>query len=147
MSDKKAIRKGRGKNLGRNSKSSFVTKSGQTIQINRSIGDKIRAKRASYAQKRAERLVGMPKSRVKRFFYRLHPKRMYKYWFSREGGIMALKLFGIGALASFLILVGVFAYFRKDLPNIRDISGSNIGGSILYYMGTKLCCWLAVPLV
>lgn len=86
-----------------------------------------------YAQKRAERLVGMPKSRFKRFFFRLHPKRLYKYWFSREGGIMALKVTGAGIVAGFLMLVMIFAYFRKDLPNIRDISGSNIGGSILYY--------------
>ncbi len=125
--------KRRGRNTGRKSRSSFVTKSGQTIRINRSIGDKIRAKRANNAQNRAERLAGMPKGRVERLFYRMNPKRLYKYWFSREGGIMALKVFGIGTLASFLLLVGVFAYFRKDLPNIRDISGSNIGGSILYY--------------
>ncbi len=123
----------RNKNTGRKSKSRYVTKSGQTIKINNSIGDKIRSKRASYAQNRAERLAGMPKSRIKRIFYRMHPKRLYKYWFSREGGIMALKVFGIGTLVGFLFLVGVFAYFRKDLPNIRDISGSNIGGSILYY--------------
>lgn len=122
-----------GKNTGRKSKSSFVTKSGQTIKINRSIGDKIRAARATNAQKRAERLAGMPKGRVQRFFFRLHPKRLYKYWFSRDGGIMALKISGIGILTGFLLLFGIFAYFRKDLPNIRDISGSNIGGSILYY--------------
>ncbi|MES2970859.1 MAG: transglycosylase domain-containing protein [Patescibacteria group bacterium] len=133
MTANKSGSKRPGGNTGRRSKSTFVTKSGQTIKINRSIGDKIRAKRATYAQKRAERLIGMPKSRVKRFFFRLHPKRMYKYWFSREGGIMALKLFGIGSLAGFLMLVGLFAYFRKDLPNIRDVSGNNIGGSIQYY--------------
>lgn len=46
---------------------------------------------------------------------------------------MALKLAGVGILAVFLLLVGVFAYFRKDLPNLRDISGNNIGGSIRYY--------------
>lgn len=125
--------KRRGGNTGRASKSTFVTKSGQTIKINRSIGDKIRAKRASHAQKRAERLAGLPKNPVKRFIYRLHPKRMYKYWFSREGAIMGLKLFGGGALVSFLLLVAVFAYFRKDLPNIKDVSGNNIGGSIQYY--------------
>lgn len=133
MIAKKSGGKGRGKNLGRKSKSTFVTKSGQSIKINRSIGDKIRARRAANAQRRAERLAGMPKSRIKRFFYRLHPKRMYKYWFSREGGIMALKIFGIGTLAGFLMLLGVFAYFRKDLPNIRDVSGNNIGGSIQYF--------------
>lgn len=125
--------KRRGANVGRNSKSTFVTKSGQTIKINRSIGDKIKARRALYAQKRAERLAGMPKSRIKRIFFRLHPKRLYRYWFSREGAIMALKIFGIGTLTTFLLLIGVFAYFRKDLPNIKDVSGNNIGGSIQYY--------------
>lgn len=125
--------KRRGSTVGRKSKSTFVTKSGQTIKINRSIGDKIRAKRALYAQKHAERLIGMPKSRLKRFFFRLQPKRLYKYWFSREGAIMALKVFGSSALVGFLLLVGLFAYFRKDLPNIKDVSGNNIGGSIQYY--------------
>ncbi len=123
----------RATSTGRKSKSTFTTKSGQTIKINRSIGDKIRSQRAARAEKRAKRLAGMPKSRVKRFFYRLHPQRMYKYWVSREGAVMALKVFGIGTLAGFLLLVGVFAYYRKDLPNIKDISGNNIGGSIQYY--------------
>src|SRR4051794_15611862 len=105
----------RGANTGRKSKSTFVTKSGQTIKLNRSIGEKIKARRAANAQKRAERLAGMPKGRIERLFYRLHPKRLYKYWFSREGAIMALKIIGIGTLVCFLLLVGVFAYFRKDL--------------------------------
>lgn len=122
-----------GGNVGRKSKSTFVTKSGQTIKINRSIGDKLKARKARFAQKRAERMIGVPKSRFKRFFYRLHPKRVARYWFSRQGVIMGLKLFGIGTLTSFLILIAIFAYFRKDLPNIRDVSGNNIGGSIQYY--------------
>ncbi len=128
---RKVSRSARG--VGRKSKNTFVTKSGQTIKINRSLTDKIRARRDAFAKARAKRLAGMPKSRVKRFFYRLHPKRMYAYWFSREGGIMALKITGIGIIAGFLLLVGLFAYFRKDLPNLKDISGNNIGGSIRYY--------------
>lgn len=131
-----------GKNLGRKSKNTFVTKSGQTIKINRSIVGRIKAKQAERAQKKAERLAGMPKSRVKRFFYRMHPKRLYKYWFSREGAIMALKITGIGILVGFLFVIGVFAYFRKDLPNITDVSGNSLGGSIQYYDKTgKTLLW------
>ena len=55
---------------------------------------------------------------------------------------MALKITGIGLVGSFLLLVGLFAYFRKDLPNLRDISGNNIGGSVLYYDRTgKTLLW------
>ena len=46
---------------------------------------------------------------------------------------MALKITGIGIVAVFLIVIGLFAYFRKDLPKINDISGDKIGGSITYY--------------
>lgn len=53
-----------------------------------------------------------------------------------------MKLTGIGILAVFLLLIGVFAYFRKDLPNLKDISGNNIGGSVRYYDRTgKVLLW------
>ncbi len=110
-----------------------VTKSGKTIKLHTSLSDKVKASRDQKALRKAERMRGMPKSRIKRFFYKLHPKRLKQYWWSREGGIMALKITGIGLVAMFILLIGVFAYFRKDLPNLRDISGNNIGGSIRYY--------------
>ncbi|GAC1392086.1 MAG: hypothetical protein NVSMB46_06880 [Candidatus Saccharimonadales bacterium] len=122
-----------GSQLGRKSKNAFVTKSGQTIKINRSLKDRFIARQERHSMKHAERLAGMPKGHIGRFFFRLHPKRLYKYWFSREGAITGLKIIGIGIIAAFIIIVGVFAYFRKDLPNITDVSGSNIGGSITYY--------------
>lgn len=121
------------KQLGRKKKNTFVTKSGQTIKLHRSITDKVKARRDARARRRAQRLVGMPKSRIKRFFFRLHPKRLYKYWFSREGGIMALKIVGIGIIVGFLLMIGLFAYYRKDLPNLKDISGNDLGGSNRYY--------------
>lgn len=133
MSTKNTGTKSGGGNLGRKSKNTFTTKSGKTIKINRNVVDRLKARQARFAQGKAERLAGMPKSRIKRVLFLLNPKRQYKYWFSREGGIMALKLTGIGLLVGFLLLVGVFAYFRKDLPNITDVSGNNIGGSIQYY--------------
>jgi penicillin-binding protein 1A len=121
------------KRRSRVSKNAFTTRSGKTIKVNRSLSDRLKASKDSKALRKAERLSGLPKSRVKRFFYRLHPRRLAQYWFSREGGVMALKLLGIGLISGFLLLVGLFAYFRKDLPNLKDISGSNIGGSIRYY--------------
>ena len=114
-------------------KSTFTTKSGNTIKLNQSLSDRIRARRDDKARRRAAYLNTLPQNRWKRILYRLHPKRVAKYWFSREGGIMALKIAGIGIVVCFILLVGLFAYFRKDLPNIKDISGNNLGGSITYY--------------
>lgn len=110
-----------------------ITKSGNRIKLNRSLVGRIQARKDARLRKKASYLASLPKGRFQRALHRLHPKRQFKYWFSREGGIMALKVAGIGSLATFLLLIGVFAYFRKDLPNLRDISGNNLGGSIRYY--------------
>lgn len=115
------------------SRNHHVTKSGKKIKLNRSLGGRLQARKDARMRKKAAYLATLPKGKFKRTLYRLHPKRQLKYWFSREGGIMALKVAGIGTLAVFLLLIGTFAYFRKDLPNLRDISGNNIGGSIQYY--------------
>lgn len=111
----------------------FVTKSGKTIKISRTLTERSRARRDAKELRKSERLRGMPKGRVKRFFFRMHPKRLAKYWFSRDGLMMALKLTGVSIVIGFFFLAGLFAYFRKDLPDLRDISGSNIGGSVRYY--------------
>jgi membrane peptidoglycan carboxypeptidase len=50
--------------------------------------------------------------------------------------MMVLKITGFCIIAGAIFLVGLFAYFRKDLPNIKDISGDNLGGSITYYDST-----------
>ncbi len=46
---------------------------------------------------------------------------------------MALKVVGVAIIVGFFLTIGMFAYFRKDLPKIKDISGTRIGGSITYY--------------
>lgn len=125
---------GRRRSIGRKSKNTFTTKSGQTIKIYRNLGDRVQAYRDKYARRKASRMAGLPKSRIKRFFFRLHPKRLYEYWFSREGLIMGLRIAGIGFITCALILIGLFAYFRKDLPNLKvDVAGKNLGGSVSYY--------------
>lgn len=117
----------------RQSKPALTTKSGKSLQLNRSFSERRKAKKDARARRRAAYLSTLPKNRWKRLLYRLHPKRVAKYWFSREGGIMALKIAGIGVIVVFLLLVGLFAFFRKDLPNINDVSGNNQPGSISYY--------------
>ncbi|MEI7682839.1 MAG: transglycosylase domain-containing protein [Candidatus Saccharibacteria bacterium] len=118
---------------GRVGKNYFVTKSGTTIKLHRSLTDRLKSSKNTRSMRKAAALSTLPKGQVKRVFARLGPKRLYKYWFSRDGAIMALKLLGIGMVAGFLLLVGLFSYFRKDLPNLKDISGTNLGGSISYY--------------
>ena len=114
-------------------KNVFTTKSGNAIKVNRSLGERLRASREAKARKRAAYLSTLPKNRFKRILYRMHPKRVAKYWFSREGAIMALKITGIGIVVVFLLMVGIFAYFRKDLPNITSISGNEMEGTTSYY--------------
>ena len=114
-------------------KNSFVMKSGNVIKIHRNLTERWVARRDQREHRRAERMIGLPKSRIKRLLYHMQPKRMYRYWTSRDGGIMALKIIGVCFVVIFLLMIGVFAYFRKDLPNLKDVSGSNIGGSTRYY--------------
>ncbi len=122
------------KNTGRkSSQRSVTTHSGKTLKVNQSVVERAKAKREEKARAKAAYLATLPKNRFKRTLYRLHPKRVAKYWFSKQGAIMALKITGIGILVGFLLIVGIFAYFRKDLPKANDISGNDFGGSITYY--------------
>src|SRR5579884_2035476 len=119
-----------GRNRARNT---ITTKSGNTIKLNRSLGDRLRARRAERADARAAHLATLPKDRWQRWMYRLNPRHLAEYWFSREGGIMALKILGACIVIGFFLTIGLFAYFRKDLPKIKDLSGDSLGGSITYY--------------
>src|SRR5665213_2371090 len=106
----------------------------KTIRLHQSLSDRLKSTKQARDMKRATYLSTLPKNPFKRQLYRLHPRRLAQFWFSRQGAIAALKVVGIGIVVVFLLTIGVFAYFRKDLPNIKDISGDNIGGSISYYL-------------
>ena len=103
------------------------------LKVNRSLGEKYVAMRQAKALRKVNRLRGLPKSRLKRLAWRLHPKRLKEYWWSRDGLITLLKAAGIAIVAMFILTLAVFAYYRKDLKDITDLSGSNLGGSISYY--------------
>ncbi|HWB39489.1 MAG TPA: transglycosylase domain-containing protein [Candidatus Saccharimonadales bacterium] len=128
-----------GRNRARNS---ITTKSGKALPINRSLADRSKARKADRAAAHAQYLASLPKDRWKRIAYRLQPKRVIRYWFSREGGIMALKIIGVSIICGFFLTIGLFAYFRKDLPKIKDLSGDGLGGNTTYYDRTgKIVLW------
>lgn len=76
-------------------------------------------KKDDRARKKAEYLATLPKNPVKRFFYRLHPKRFFKYWFSRDGLKMMLKIAGVAVLLLVLFVGALFAYYRKELNSLN----------------------------
>ncbi len=124
---------GRSRNV-RKSPSRYVkTRSGRVLKVNRSLGERWVAMREGKSLRKVNRLRNLPKSRTRRLLWHLDPRHWAEYWFSRDGAIMGLKIFGVAIVVIFILTIGVFAYFRKDLPNIKDISGSKLGGSISYY--------------
>lgn len=91
----------------------------RSMSVYSNLTRKHRTKKDAEARKKAEYLASLPKHPVKRMLYRLHPKRFFGYWFSKKGGLMALKVFGVAVLLSVLGIGALFAYYRKDLDSIR----------------------------
>lgn len=100
-------------------------------------------KKDAEAKKRAQYLATLPKHPVKRFFYRLHPKRVFKFWFSKRGLITGLKIVGVSILMVCLLAGGLFAYFRKDLDAIRpgELAKSVKSTVTKYYDRNGLLLW------
>lgn len=97
----------------------MTKKSNRRLNVYANLTHARRTKKDKLARKKAEYLASLPKHPVKRLLYRLHPKRVLKYWFSRQGFFMGLKLFGIATLLLVILAGGLFAYFRKDIDQIR----------------------------
>ena len=89
------------------------------LSVYSNLSQKRKVKKDADSRRRAEYLATLPKHPLKRFFYRMHPKRFWAYWFSKRGMIMAAKIAGIAILLVALFVGGLFAYFRKDLDQIR----------------------------
>lgn len=89
------------------------------MSVYSNLAHKRKTKKDSSARKRAEYLATLPKHPLKRTLYRMHPKRVAGYWFSKKGAFMALKITGVVVLFMVLTVGALFAYFRKDLDAIR----------------------------
>ena len=104
--------------------------SSRNVRINRNVSRKgSTVHNDERARKRAEYLAAMPKTRIKRILYKLKPANLYHYWFSREGGIMALKLFGVGVVGLMILILALFAFFGKDLPKSINLNSCTQGVS------------------
>lgn len=71
------------------------------------------------SRKKAEYLASLPKNPIKRFFYRLNPKHLAEFWFSKHGAILALKILGVSILIVSLVIGTMFIIFRKDLEMLK----------------------------
>lgn len=96
-----------------------TTKRKRNISVYSNLANTRRTKKDAAARKKAEFLATLPKHPVKRILYRLHPKRVIKFWFSKDGLRAALKILGFTMLALVLVIGGLFAYYRKDLDVFR----------------------------
>ena len=97
----------------------MTKKPNRRLNVYANLSHARRTKKDRVARRKAEYLATLPKHPVKRALYRMHPKRVFKYWFSRKGGMMALKIAGVSALLVVIFAGGLFAYFRKDIDQIR----------------------------
>ena len=84
-----------------------------------SLSYNYRSKKEANSRRRAEELAKLPKEPVKRFFARLHPKRVFKWWFSWRGQKAILKFLAACVLIGIIFIGGLFLYYKKDLDEIR----------------------------
>lgn len=106
----------------------------QDIKLHQHLLARFNAKKEARLRKKAEYYATLPKGRLKRTLYRMHPKRVAKFVFSRDGLTMGLRALGISILLGVVALFVVFAYFRKDLPkNITDLKSCSQGQKTSYY--------------
>ena len=91
----------------------------RSVSVYSNLAHRRKSKKDAAARRRAEYLATLPKQPIKRFFYLMHPKRVFAFWFSKRGLKMALKIFGGMVLILVLLIGALFAYYRKDLDAIR----------------------------
>lgn len=105
------------KNTPKKSAKTKKTKSNQSFWARHQ--ERRKARKESEARRRAEDLATLPKEPVKRFFARLHPKRVFRWWFSWRGQKTILKTIGVLFLLMVIGIGGLFLYYKKDLDEIR----------------------------
>lgn len=66
-----------------------------------------------------------PKGKVRRFIWWMHPRRQYKFWFSKNGAIFGAKMAVLGFAALLLLFGLLYAYYARELPDPSEIGYLN----------------------
>lgn len=103
------------------------------VNLYTNLSYKHKAKKEAEARRKAEDLATLPKEPVKRFFARLHPKRVGKWFFSWRGQKQILKFFAACILLLIIFIGGLFLYYKKDLDQIR-LDQMNIAETVNTYL-------------
>jgi membrane peptidoglycan carboxypeptidase len=91
----------------------------KTMSLYANLAARRKNQRDAKARRKAEYLATLPKHPLKRLAYRLHPKRVMKFWFSKQGALTFLKLVGVGFIIMAIFIAALFAYYRRELDAIR----------------------------
>ncbi|MBQ8985139.1 transglycosylase domain-containing protein [Candidatus Saccharibacteria bacterium] len=110
------------------------------MKLYTNLAAKHQEKKDAKSRRRAEELAKLPKDPVKRFFARLHPKRVFKWWFSWRGQKAILKTFAALILIGIIVIGGLFLYYKKDIEGLRldEIDISDTVNTYLDRNGTVL---------
>ncbi|MBR3157070.1 penicillin-binding protein [Candidatus Saccharibacteria bacterium] len=91
----------------------------KNMNLYSSLSYRHQVRKEADARRHAEDLAKLPKEPIKRFFARLHPKRVCKWFFSWRGQKAILKFFAASILIFIIFIGGLFLYYKKDLDEIR----------------------------
>ena len=89
------------------------------LNLYSNLSNKHKAKKDERSRRRAEYLATLPKDPWKRFWARLHPKRVFKWWFSWRGQKTILKVLAATVLIIIIFIGGLFLYYKKDIDGLR----------------------------
>lgn len=114
-------------------KRSLFHKKDQKMNLYSSLIYRSRVKKEAKARKAAEELAKLPKEPVKRFFAKLHPKRVFRFIFSKKGLFFFLKTCAVMFLLAVIAIGGLFLYYKKDLDEIR-LDQMKVSGTVNTYL-------------
>lgn len=95
--------------------------------------DKRLAKKTKQSQWHKEFYKGAPRNKFKRALWLMQPAQIKKFWFSKHGlkVLGKISLVGLGVIV--VLVVSVYAYYRRQLPNPSEINSRLLHQATKFY--------------